>query len=105
MPITQDKETALLDRFSYAAIAEAGRLLDEGVASAKDIDLAMRAGAGVKVGPLEQADAIGLDAVLDTLRTMHAKYGENYKPSATLEQLVAKGMLGKKTGRGFLEYS
>ena len=105
MAITQDKETALVERFSYAAIAEAGRLLDEGIATAKDIDLAMRAGAGVKMGPLEQADTIGLDTVLETLRTLHQKYGENYKPSTALEQLVAKGSLGKKSGRGFLEYS
>ncbi|HLN47801.1 MAG TPA: 3-hydroxyacyl-CoA dehydrogenase family protein [Magnetospirillaceae bacterium] len=105
MAITQDKETALVERFSYAAIAEAGRLLDEQIASAKDIDLAMRAGAGFKTGPLEQADTIGLDTVLETLRRLHAQYGDNYKPSATLEGLVAKGALGKKTGRGFLEYS
>ena len=105
MAVTQDKETALVERFTYAAIAEAGRLLDEGIASAKDIDLAMRAGAGLKTGPLEQADEIGLDAVLATLRRLYATHGENYKPSATLEQLVGKGALGKKTGRGFLEYS
>lgn len=105
MAIAQDTETALVERFQYAAIAEAGRLLDEGIASAKDIDLAMRAGAGLKMGPLEQADTIGLDTVLETTRRLSAKYGENYKPSATLEQLVAKGALGKKTGRGFLEYS
>jgi 3-hydroxybutyryl-CoA dehydrogenase len=105
MAITQDKETALVERFSYAVIAEAGRLLDEQIASAKDIDLAMRAGAGFKTGPLEQADTVGLDTVLETLRRLHAQYGDNYKPSATLEGLVAKGALGKKTGRGFLEYS
>ncbi len=103
--IAQDKETALVERFQYAAIAEAGRLLDENIASAKDIDLAMRAGAGLAVGPLEQADTIGLDVVLETLRSLHAKHGDNYKPSATLEGLVTRGALGKKSGRGFLEYS
>jgi 3-hydroxyacyl-CoA dehydrogenase len=102
--LTADKESILVDRFSYAAIAEAGRLLDETIASAKDIDLAMRAGAGFAVGPLEMADTIGLDTVLEKLTALHAQYGENYKPNSTLEKLVAAGALGKKTGRGFLEY-
>jgi len=104
MPLTADKESALVDRFTYAAMAEAGRLLDEGIATAKDIDLAMRAGAGFAVGPLELADSIGLDTVLEKLASMRAQYGDNFKPGATLEKLVASGALGKKTGRGFLEY-
>jgi 3-hydroxybutyryl-CoA dehydrogenase len=102
--LTADKESVLVDRFTYAAIAEAGRLLDEGIASAKDIDLAMRAGAGFAAGPLEMADTIGLDAVLEKLTAMQSRYGDNYQPSATLSKLVAAGALGKKTGRGFLEY-
>jgi 3-hydroxyacyl-CoA dehydrogenase len=102
--LTAGTEATLVDRFTYASIAEAGRLLDEGIASAKDIDLAMRAGAGFAAGPLEMADTIGLDTVLEKLKAMHAQYGENYKPSATLEKLVASGALGKKSGRGFLEY-
>ena len=104
MTLTADKESVLVDRFTYAAIAEAARLVDERVASAKDIDLAMRAGAGFSVGPLETADAIGLDIVLDKLRALQAQHGDNYAPSATLEKLVASGALGKKSGRGFLEY-
>lgn len=105
MTLTVERESLLVDRFTYASIAEAGRLLDETIASAKDIDLAMRAGAGFAVGPLEMADTIGLDAVLEKLTSLHRQYGENYKPSATLEKLVAAGALGKKTGRGFLEYT
>lgn len=104
MTLTQDKETTLVDRFTYAAIAEAGRLLDETIATAKDIDLAMRAGAGFAVGPLELADTIGLDSVLDKLAALQARHGDNYAPSATLRKLVAAGALGKKSGRGFLEY-
>ncbi|MBV8282420.1 MAG: 3-hydroxyacyl-CoA dehydrogenase family protein, partial [Candidatus Eremiobacteraeota bacterium] len=77
MAIAQDKETALVERFQYAAIAEAGRLLDEGIATAKDIDLAMRAGAGLKTGPLEQADEIGLDTALASLRRLNATHGDN----------------------------
>lgn len=97
-------ESALLDRFVYPSIAEAGRLLDEGIASAKDIDLAMRAGAGFGTGPLEQADDIGLDRVLEKLERLQINHGDNYAPSATLRALVSAGHLGKKSGRGFLEY-
>lgn len=105
MAVAQDVEAALVDRFTFAAIAEAGRLLDEGVVSAKDLDLAMRAGAGFAVGPLEQADGIGLDIVLAKLKAFANKHGDNYKPSATLRKLVKAGALGKRAGRGFLEYS
>jgi 3-hydroxybutyryl-CoA dehydrogenase len=104
MTLTADKETTLVDRFTFAAIAEAGRLVDEGIASAKDIDLAMRAGAGFAVGPLEMADTLGLDAVLEKLSRLQARYGDNYAPGATLRKLVSAGSLGKKTGRGYLEY-
>jgi 3-hydroxyacyl-CoA dehydrogenase len=104
MTLTADKETVLVDRFTYAAIAEAARLLDERIATARDIDLAMRAGAGFAVGPLETADTIGLDTVLEKLKMLQSQHGDNYKPSATLEKLVASGALGKTTGRGFLGY-
>jgi len=103
MAASVDRER-LLDRFVYPAIAEAARLLDEGIASAKDIDLAMRAGAGFAVGPLEQADTIGLDTVLLKLRELQSAHGDTYAPGKTLEDLVAGGHLGKRTGRGFLEY-
>ena len=104
MTLTAEKESTLVDRFTYDAIAEAGRLLDEGIATAKDIDLAMRAGAGFAVGPLEMADTIGLDTVLEKLTAMQTQFGNNYSPSSSLQKLVAAGALGKKTGRGFLEY-
>lgn len=105
MSVTPEQERALVDRFTYAAIAEAGRLVDENIASAKDIDIAMRAGAGFAIGPLETADTIGLDAVLETLSGLQARHGENFAPGTTLRKLVASGSLGKKTGRGYLEYA
>jgi 3-hydroxybutyryl-CoA dehydrogenase len=64
----------------------------------------MRAGAGFAVGPLEMADSIGLDTVLEKLSALQAQFGDNYAPSSTLRKLVAAGTLGKKSGRGFLEY-
>ncbi len=93
-----------MDRFSLAVIAEACRCLEEGIASAKDIDLAMRAGAGFPEGPLARADNIGLDIVLDKLERLHALHGDNYAPTATLRRLVNDGWLGKKVGRGFFEW-
>lgn len=105
MSMTSQQEGQLVDRFSYAAIAEAGRLVDEGIAAAKDIDLAMRAGAGFAMGPLEMADTIGLDTVLEKLTALQGEHGDNFAPGSALRKLVASGALGKKTGRGYLEYT
>ncbi len=95
----------LIDRFVFAQFAEACRCLEEGIASASDIDLAMRTGAGLKVGPLAWADSIGLDAVTAKLKMLAAKHGDRFAPPRLLEQMVADNRLGMKTGRGFFEYS
>lgn len=94
----------LVERFVFAQFAEACRCLEEGVASASDIDLAMRTGAGLKQGPLAWADSIGLDAVLGKLRMLAAKHGGRFAPPQLLEQMVAENRLGVKTGRGFFDY-
>lgn len=81
------------------------RLVEEGVASAADVDKAMRLGYGHPMGPLELADLVGLDARLNNLRSMLGRSGApEYQPPAILERLVAQGRLGKKTGAGFYEY-
>lgn len=82
------------------------RLVEEGVASAADVDKAMRLGYGHPMGPLELADLVGLDARLNNLRSMQARSGgPEYQPPAILERLVAAGQLGKKSGAGFYAYS
>jgi 3-hydroxybutyryl-CoA dehydrogenase len=82
------------------------RLVEEGVASATDVDKAMRLGYGHPMGPLELADLVGLDARLNNLRSMQARSGgPEYQPPAILERLVAAGQLGKKSGAGFYTYS
>jgi 3-hydroxybutyryl-CoA dehydrogenase len=82
------------------------RLVEEGVASASDVDKAMRLGYGHPMGPLELADLVGLDARLNNLRSMQARSGgPEYQPPAILERLVAAGQLGKKSGAGFYTYS
>ncbi|HEX5407088.1 MAG TPA: 3-hydroxyacyl-CoA dehydrogenase NAD-binding domain-containing protein [Pseudonocardiaceae bacterium] len=84
---------------------EAMRILEEGVASAADIDKALRLGYGHPMGPLELADLVGLDARLNNLRSMVERSGSaQYQPPAILLRLVAEGRLGKKTGAGFYDY-
>ncbi|HEX7089076.1 MAG TPA: 3-hydroxyacyl-CoA dehydrogenase family protein [Longimicrobiales bacterium] len=81
---------------------EAMRMLEEGVASAEDIDKAMEVGYRHPMGPLRLTDLVGLDVRLDIARYLHRKLGgERFRPPAILERLVAEGHLGRKTGRGF----
>jgi 3-hydroxybutyryl-CoA dehydrogenase len=83
---------------------EAMNMLVEGVASAADIDKALKLGLGHPMGPLELADLVGLDARLRNLRYLHEALGEKYRPSPLLHKLVAAGRHGKKSGRGIYEY-
>ena len=80
-------------------------MVEQGVASAADIDTAMKLGYGHPMGPIELADLVGLDARLNNLRSMHDRTGDDrYRPPAILESLVTEGRLGKKTGSGFFSY-
>ena len=83
---------------------EAMNMLVEGVASAADIDKALRLGLGYPMGPLELADLVGLDARLRNLEYLHQTLGEKYRPSPLLYKLVAAGHYGRKSGRGIYEY-
>ncbi|MUG65049.1 MULTISPECIES: 3-hydroxyacyl-CoA dehydrogenase family protein [Paenibacillus] len=86
-------------------INEAMHLLQEGVASAEDIDDAMRIGYNFQHGPLEMADRFGLDSILAALERMFREYGElKYRPSIVLKKMVRAGQLGVKTGEGFFKY-
>ncbi|HEY3313718.1 MAG TPA: 3-hydroxyacyl-CoA dehydrogenase family protein [Bacillota bacterium] len=99
-------EQNILDRSQLIAFAEACRLLDEGISSMKDIDLAMRAGAGYAAGPFAMADQMGLDVVLQKMEGLQKQYGENrFYISSRLRDLVARGHLGVKTQKGFYEYT
>lgn len=85
---------------------EAMRMLEEGVAQAADIDKALELGYRHPMGPLKLTDLVGLDVRLDIARYLHDKLGAaHFKPPAILERLVAEGHLGKKTGRGFYDWS
>ncbi|MBA4317308.1 MAG: 3-hydroxybutyryl-CoA dehydrogenase [Flavobacterium sp.] len=84
---------------------EAMHILMEGVASAKDIDTAMKLGYNFNVGPLELADSMGLDEVLAWMESLWSTLGEpRYRPCPILRKLVRERKLGKKTGEGFFKY-
>ncbi|MEW6193728.1 MAG: 3-hydroxyacyl-CoA dehydrogenase NAD-binding domain-containing protein [Bacteroidota bacterium] len=84
---------------------EAMHICLEGIASAKDIDTAMKLGYNFKTGPLEMADSMGLDEVLAWMETLWNTLGEpRYRPSPILRKLVRERKLGKKTGEGFFKY-
>lgn len=86
-------------------INEALHLLEEGVASAEDIDEAVRIGYKFQHGPLEMADRFGLDSVHAALDGMFREFGElKYRPSTVLKKMVRAGQLGVKTGEGFFKY-
>ena len=85
---------------------EAIRMVESGVASAADIDTAMELGYRHPMGPLRLTDLVGLDVRLDIARYLHAELAsEAFRPPALLEQMVAEGRLGRKTGSGFYDWA
>lgn len=87
-------------------INEAISIYAEGVASAEDIDTAMRLGANHPMGPLALGDLIGLDVVLAIMNIMLKGTGDvKYRPESLLKRMVREGKLGRKTGEGFYKYT
>ncbi|HEV2113468.1 MAG TPA: 3-hydroxyacyl-CoA dehydrogenase NAD-binding domain-containing protein [Terriglobales bacterium] len=83
---------------------EAFHMLHEGVASASDIDKALKLGLNHPMGPFELVDLVGLDTRLHILEYLHRTLGEKFRPSPLLVQYVKAGRLGRKSGRGIYEY-
>lgn len=84
---------------------EAFYMLQEGVASAADIDKALKLGLNHPMGPFELVDLVGLDTRLSILRFLHRTLGEKFRPCPLMEQYVVAGRLGRKTGRGVYDYT
>lgn len=99
-----DQAGFIVNRVLIPMINEAALALQEGVASAEDIDTAMKLGAAHPMGPLALADLIGLDVVHDIMGVLQESFGGKYVPAKLLSEHVESGRLGRKTGRGFFSY-
>jgi enoyl-CoA hydratase/3-hydroxyacyl-CoA dehydrogenase len=94
----------LVERLGLKTIVESCLVLEDGLASVKDIETGMMMGAGILPGPFARADEQGLDEVLAALERAQHEWGDNFAPPLILRRLVAQGRLGKKSGQGFLPY-
>jgi enoyl-CoA hydratase / 3-hydroxyacyl-CoA dehydrogenase len=104
-----EPDEAVIEAFGLKALVEACLLLEEGVASARDIDLGMMAGAGLDprrglFPPFMRADLDGLEVTYEKLERARGRYGERFEPPRILKRLVAQGRLGQKSGQGFFAY-
>ncbi|MEU8045249.1 3-hydroxyacyl-CoA dehydrogenase family protein [Micromonospora echinofusca] len=102
--VVRDMPGFATSRLGVTLGLEAIRMVADGVASPADIDKAMVLGYRHPVGPLELTDIVGLDVRLDIARTLQAAYGDRFAPPPLLEEMVAAGRLGKKSGEGFYRW-
>ncbi|MGC4756790.1 3-hydroxyacyl-CoA dehydrogenase family protein [Micromonospora trifolii] len=102
--VVRDMPGFATSRLGVTLGLEAIRMVADGVASPADIDKAMVLGYRHPIGPLELTDLVGLDVRLDIARTLQAAYGDRFAPPPLLEELVAAGRLGKKSGQGFYRW-
>jgi 3-hydroxybutyryl-CoA dehydrogenase len=102
--IVRDSPGFITSRINAMIGNEAFYMLQEGIASARDIDRALKLGLNHPMGPFELVDLVGLDVRLSILEYLHRTLGEKYRPCPLLVQYVNAGRLGRKSGRGVYEY-
>jgi len=103
--IVKESPGGIVSRILGSLINEAVFVYAEGVASAEDIDTAMKLGANLPIGPLHLADLIGLDVHLAKMESFLKEFGDTkYRPHPLLRKMVRGGLLGEKTGKGFFNY-
>jgi 3-hydroxybutyryl-CoA dehydrogenase len=103
--VIHDSAGFVSNRLSHLFMNEAAFLVYEGVAEAKQIDKIFKEGFGHRMGPLETADLIGLDTVLDSLKILYDHYEDSkYRACPLLKQMVSAGLTGRKNGKGFYAY-
>lgn len=103
--VVKDAPGFASSRLGVAIALEAIRMVEEGVASPRDIDNAMVLGYKFPIGPLALTDIVGLDVRLGIAEYLESQLGERFAPPQLMRDMVARGELGRKTGKGFYEYS
>ncbi|RST24704.1 3-hydroxyacyl-CoA dehydrogenase family protein, partial [Streptomyces sp. WAC04770] len=104
--VVRDAPGFVTSRILHPMINDAARVVEEGTATAEDVDALMQGCLGHPTGPLRTADLIGIDNLVDSLTVLHERTGDDgCRPTGLLLQLVREGRLGRKSGRGFHDYT
>ena len=104
--VAKDSSGFIANRIGSPMLNAAVNVLDEGIGTAEDIDAAMKYGWGFPMGPLELLDMVGLDVQVALMEVFYQEYGDPYyKPAPLMKRMVAAGQLGRKSGKGFYDYT